>query len=49
MVVDGLDLLLRQQTGALPQKRFEPPLIHSTRSDKLIIDNETIYDLIDFP
>jgi hypothetical protein len=49
MVVDGLDLLLRQQTGDLPQKRFEPPLIRSTRTDKLIIDNETIYDLIDFP
>ena len=50
MVVDGLDLLLRQHTGALPQqKRFEPPLIRSTRADKLVIDNETIYDLIDFP
>ena len=49
MVVDGLDLLLRQQTDDLPQKRFKPPLIRSTRSDKLIIDNETIYDLIDFP
>ena len=49
MVVDGLDLLLRQQADDLPQKRFEPPLIRSTRTDKLIIDNETIYDLIDFP
>ena len=49
MVVDGLGLLLRQQTGDPPRKRFEPPLIRSTRTDKLIIDYETIYDLIDFP
>jgi hypothetical protein len=49
MVVNGLDLLLKQQTTDHPQKRFEPPLIRSTRTDKLVIDNETIYDLIDFP
>jgi len=49
MVVDGLDLLLKQQTSDRPQKLFEPPLIRSTRTDKLVIDNETIYDLIDFP
>jgi hypothetical protein len=49
MVLDGLGLLLKQQTGNLPQKHFEPPQIHSTRIDKLVIDNETIYDLIDFP
>jgi hypothetical protein len=47
--LDGLGLLLKQQTGNLPQKHFEPPQIHSTRTDKLVIDNETIYDLIDFP
>ena len=49
MVLDGLGLLLKQQTGKLPQKHFEPPQIRSTRTDKLVIDNETIYDLIDFP
>jgi hypothetical protein len=49
MVVDGLDLLMRQQTGDTTEKQFEPPLIRSTRTDKLVIDNETIYDLIDFP
>jgi len=49
MVVDALALLLQQQPEKLPQKRFEPPLIRSTRTDKLVIDNETIYDLIDFP
>jgi len=49
MVVDALALLLQQQPAKLPQKRFEPPLIRSTRTDKLVIDNETIYDLTDFP
>jgi hypothetical protein len=32
-----------------PRKKFQIPLIPSTRKDKLVIDNETIYDLIDFP
>lgn len=49
MVVDGLGLLLQQQTTHTPRQPFEPPLIRSTRTDKLVIDNETIYDLIDFP
>jgi hypothetical protein len=49
LVVDGLGLLLNRQSGELTRKQFEPPLIHCTRTDKLIIDNETIYDLIDFP
>ena len=30
-------------------RRLKPPLIQSTREDKLVIDSEKIYDLIDFP
>jgi hypothetical protein len=31
------------------RKKFQIPMIPSTRKGKLVIDNETIYDLIDFP
>jgi hypothetical protein len=48
LVLEGLEAV----SGAKRQparKKFELPLIPSTRTDKLVIDNETIYDLIDFP
>jgi hypothetical protein len=32
-----------------PVKRLKLPLIPSTRTDKLVITNEQIYDIIDFP
>jgi hypothetical protein len=48
MVLDGLDLLLKQEPTP-PTKRFQLPLIHSTRTDKLDLDSEKIYEIIDFP
>ena len=30
-------------------RKLKPPLIQSTRENKLVIDSEKIYDLIDFP
>jgi hypothetical protein len=48
LVLEGLESVKRGKQ-APPRKRFELPLIPSTRTDKLVIDNETIYDLIDFP
>jgi hypothetical protein len=30
-------------------RKLKLPLIQSTREDKLVIDSEKIYDLIDFP
>jgi hypothetical protein len=38
-----------EQPGLTPKKRFELPVIRSSRPGSLVIDNETIYDLIDFP
>lgn len=32
-----------------PSKKLKFPIIPSTRTDKLVIDNERIYDLIGFP
>jgi len=49
MVLDGLDLLFLQRSSDPPWKRLKLPLIHSARKDKLVIDNEKIYDFIDFP
>ena len=49
MVLDGLDLVLLRQDTRPPVKRLKLPLIHSTRMDKLVIDSEKIYELIDFP
>ena len=48
MVLEGLEVV-RHGKQSTPRKRFMLPLIPSTRTDKLVIDNETIYDLIDFP
>lgn len=47
LVLEGLDLVKR--TGHRPHQRFELPVIHSANPGSLVIDNETIYDLIDFP
>jgi len=47
LLLEGLELV--KQARRTPRKKFELPLLPSTRTDKLIIDNETIYDLIDFP
>jgi hypothetical protein len=49
VVLEGLDLVLLQQNSAPPAKRLKLPLIRSTRKDKLVIDNEKIYEIIDFP
>ena len=48
LVVDGLGLVARPVPPAR-KKRFEIPVIPSTRADKLELDNEKIYDLIGFP
>jgi len=49
VVLDGLDLVLLQRSSAPPAERLKMPLIRSTRKDKLVIDNEKIYEIIDFP
>jgi hypothetical protein len=49
MVLDGLDLLLLHIAPKPPAKRLQFPLIRSTRTDKLEIDSEQIYEIIDFP
>lgn len=43
--------ILRELEGAgeKPVRRLQLPLIRSTRKDKLVIDNEKIYEIIDFP
>jgi hypothetical protein len=48
LVLEGLEVVSGARQQPAP-KKFELPLIPSTRTDKLVIDNETIYDLIDFP
>lgn len=48
LILEGLEIV-KHGAQAPPSKRFRPPLIPSTRTDKLVIDNEAIYDLIDFP
>lgn len=49
MILDGLNLLVVRQGAERPRKRMDLPLIRSTRADLLDLDNEKIYDLIDFP
>ena len=49
LILDGLTRELKDGSITTPAHRFELPLIHSERKDTLILDNETIYDLIDFP
>jgi hypothetical protein len=50
IVLRGIDKELESapQTAKLV-KRLELPLIRSSRPGSLATDNETIYDLIDFP
>ena len=47
LVLQGLEMVVKQSAPA-PRKRFELPVIHSSRPGSLVIDNEAIYDLIDF-
>jgi hypothetical protein len=49
MVLDGLKLLLEQRAKRSPRKRLKLPLLRSTGTDKLVIENEKIYEIIDFP
>lgn len=49
MVVDALTLLMAERTSRAPAKRLELPVIRSKRTDKLDIDSERIYEIIDFP
>ncbi|MGB6745250.1 MAG: hypothetical protein WBE38_16505 [Terracidiphilus sp.] len=49
MVLDGLALLIEKRNGRPRRKRLDLPLIRSTRTDVLDIDNEKIYEIIDFP
>ena len=46
IVLEGLEMV--KQSSLAPRKRFEVPVICSSRPGSLVIDNETIYDLIDF-
>lgn len=47
IVLDGVDLVRQQKQK--PAKRFVVPVIRSTRSDKIDLTNEQIYDIIGFP
>jgi hypothetical protein len=49
IVLDGLDLLIIRRSSDPPSKRLKLPIIQSRRKDKLVIDNEKIYEIIDFP
>jgi hypothetical protein len=49
MVVDALTLLMEERIHRTPTKRLELPVIRSKRTDKLDIDSEKIYEIIDFP
>ena len=50
IVLRGIDKVLESEPEALkPVKRLKHPIIPSTRTDKLVISNEQIYDLIGFP
>lgn len=49
LVLEGLNLLLSQRRTGPPSERLKLPLIRSTRTDKVDLSNEEIYDLIDFP
>jgi hypothetical protein len=47
LVLEGLEMVTKASLA--PRKTFEVPVVHSSRPGSLVIDNETIYDLIDFP
>jgi hypothetical protein len=48
IILRAIDAELKTEAPA-PTSRRRFPTIPSTRKDKLVIDNETTYDLIDFP
>jgi hypothetical protein len=47
LVLEGLEMVTKASQA--PRKRFEVPVIESSRPGSLVIDNETIYDLLDLP
>jgi hypothetical protein len=47
LVLEGLEMVTK--ASQVPRKRFEVPVVHSSRPGSLVIDNETIYDLLDLP
>lgn len=47
IMLDGVELV-RQQKARAP-KPFVVPVIRSTRTDKIDLTNEQIYDIIGFP
>jgi hypothetical protein len=50
IVLRGIDKELESEPERpQPVKRLKHPIIPSTRTDKLVISNEQIYDLIGFP
>jgi hypothetical protein len=50
IVLRGIDKELESEPEPLkPVKRLKHPVIPSTRTDKLVISNEQIYDLAGFP
>lgn len=49
LILESLTRALKGDAARKPADHFELPLIHSVRKDTLVLDNETIYDLIDFP
>ncbi len=46
LVLEGLEMVKR--ANQKPAQRFQVPVVPSSRPGSLVIDNETIYDLIDF-
>ncbi|HKN20868.1 MAG TPA: hypothetical protein VJX73_05600 [Terracidiphilus sp.] len=48
IVLRGIERELRGAQER-PVRKLQLPLIRSTRKDKLVIDNEKIYEIIDFP
>jgi hypothetical protein len=49
IVLDALEAAVLRPAPGPPVERLKLPLIRSTRKDKLVIDNEKIYEIIDFP
>jgi hypothetical protein len=48
IVLRGIQRELREAEER-PVRKLKLPLIRSTREDNLVIDNEKIYEIIDFP
>jgi hypothetical protein len=48
IVLRGIERELRGAEER-PARKLQLPLIRSTRKDKLVIDSEKIYEIIDFP